>query len=68
LQKLFPKIETQYGDHRLCPCEHPLAQDLSGQIEGKNQMFRKRSLSVAAIAREMAAFLWAIGQHLTPAS
>jgi hypothetical protein len=29
---------------------------------------KKTPVIVAAIAREMAAFLWAIGQHVTPAS
>jgi transposase len=41
---------------------------LCGRFRRLAAIGKKRPVIVAAIAREMAAFLWAIGQHIVPAS
>ena len=40
---------------------------LCGRFRRLTAIGKKRPVIVAAIAREMAAFLWAIGQHIAPA-
>ena len=41
---------------------------LCGRFRRLAAIGKKRPAIVAAIAREMTAFLWAIGQHIAPAS
>jgi hypothetical protein len=40
---------------------------LCGRFRRLAAIGKKRPVIVAAIVREMAAFLWAIGQHIAPA-